>query len=43
VLALATAAGIIVGVRLQPSLAAAVERHRPSNTAIPAIGAADVL
>ena len=43
VLALAVAAGILVGVRLQPSLAAAVERSRASDTVIPTIGAADVL
>lgn len=43
VLALAVAAGIVVGVRLQPTLAAAVERSRSSDQAAPAIGAADVL
>lgn len=44
VLALAVAAGILVGVRLQPSVAAAVERSRDrSGHAMPAIGAADVL
>lgn len=43
VLALAVAAGIVLGVRLQPSIAAGVERSRSSDAAMPAIGAADVL
>ena len=42
-LALAVATGIVVGVRLQPSIAGAIERLRPSEAELPAIGAADVL
>jgi uncharacterized membrane protein YedE/YeeE len=44
VLALAVAAGVLVGVRLQPYLAAVGERSRPStDDAVPAVAAADVL
>lgn len=44
VFALAIAAGVLVGVRLQPRLAAGLERARqPTDPAIPAMHAADVL
>jgi uncharacterized protein len=44
VYALAVAAGVLVGVRLQPRLATALERpNQPTETAIPAVQAADVL
>lgn len=44
VLALAVAAGVLVGVKAQPRLAATVQRaRRPSDTAIPGLQATDVL
>jgi uncharacterized membrane protein YedE/YeeE len=43
VLAIAVAAGILVGVKLQPSLVAAVERTRQRRDATAAVPAAEVL
>jgi uncharacterized membrane protein YedE/YeeE len=43
VLAVAVAAGIVVGVRWQPSFASALDRHRSSKEPVSVVSAADVL